>query len=628
MKRAAEIAFFAAVAAPLAAAPGFGEDALRAVGIAAVAGTLLARDAWSVLRRRECGAQIPALMLPAGAFLLFQAAGLAGAENFWEGINALLPTAGGIAVCAILAGGYLPREFLVGRGLPAFAAVGLAVGAYGVLQSGGGDPLWHASRAVSTLGSTIRSGAVAAMLAPPALAAAFAAGSGRRRLLGAAGFLASVALAVLSDSRAALLATVAGSIVAAVLMFLRRDLPGRPLLAVGILAAAVAVLLKADRIGTVFSSAHPTNRARVEVWKTSIRLAVEHPLLGCGTGNFRFAYPPYRSGEEYRIHASPSSAFPEVEDAHHTLLNLWCEGGSLSLLAFLWVLYAAFRLGRYRWRHAPDAPSAAALAGIAGGIASFLVSGMGSSLDRYAAPWFLFWLLLGTAEGLGTDRGRRRNRPAGDGIAAVRVAGMVAVLFSLYHLTVRAAADRAFHSSFETAEPAEQVARLQRSLDLLPPQWRAHAELGRVHLRAERLPDAQVHLERALGLHPRNVPALLLLAEVQARRSATETDPEERPARVERALDLWMRAIELAPFHASAYYNRGLILRDRGDAAGARRDAESLVRIAEEFERMAGTPAGEPEGRARGTAVRVCGLAVDLDPALGAHPAVRRILGR
>jgi len=73
---------------------------------------------------------------------------------------------------------------------------------------------------------------------------------------------------------------------------------------------------------------------RFHYWQATARLIADHPLAGCGPGNFQHAYTQYKLPE----------ADEEVADPHDFLLEIWATAGTPAMLAFLAVL------GLVAWR--------------------------------------------------------------------------------------------------------------------------------------------------------------------------------------------------------------------------------------------------------------------------------------
>jgi hypothetical protein len=72
---------------------------------------------------------------------------------------------------------------------------------------------------------------------------------------------------------------------------------------------------------------------RVQYWQSSARMIADHPLVGCGPGNFQNAYTQYKLPE----------ASEEVADPHNFLLDVWATAGTPAVLALLAVL------GSFTW---------------------------------------------------------------------------------------------------------------------------------------------------------------------------------------------------------------------------------------------------------------------------------------
>jgi len=72
---------------------------------------------------------------------------------------------------------------------------------------------------------------------------------------------------------------------------------------------------------------------RLEIWRATIDMIHDHPLLGVGIGNFGKVFDQYRD----RYGATPRS------HAHNTLLQVTAENGLIGLAAYLFVWYVFFR---------------------------------------------------------------------------------------------------------------------------------------------------------------------------------------------------------------------------------------------------------------------------------------------
>jgi O-antigen ligase len=124
---------------------------------------------------------------------------------------------------------------------------------------------------------------------------------------------------------------------------------------------------------------------RIEAWKAAIDLAEEHPLLGIGPGNFKFAY------------AEATDRPPGTENVgvvHNTYLDVAAEIGVLGMVLFVTYLVLVFgrvTLARRRGNGLPGYAAAVRTALVVAIVAGLFLS------EQYFAP---FWLLGGLATAL------------------------------------------------------------------------------------------------------------------------------------------------------------------------------------------------------------------------------------
>ena len=124
-----------------------------------------------------------------------------------------------------------------------------------------------------------------------------------------------------------------------------------------VLAGLVAVLIAAavftgglDR--RVLWEASKSLGYRVQYWQSTLRMIADHPLAGCGPGNFQDAYTRYKLPE----------ASEDIADPHNFFLEVWATAGTPAALALLGVLalfaHAVLRPSQDH-EHPPPSPRAA-----------------------------------------------------------------------------------------------------------------------------------------------------------------------------------------------------------------------------------------------------------------------------
>ncbi len=113
-----------------------------------------------------------------------------------------------------------------------------------------------------------------------------------------------------------------------------RRLPGKAI--AGAAVMAVVVLAAAYTLGgldrEVLTEAWKSLGYRGQYWQSSLAMIADHPVLGCGPGNFQFTYTAYKLPE----------ASEEIADPHNFLMEIWATAGTPAMLAFVAALAGFF----------------------------------------------------------------------------------------------------------------------------------------------------------------------------------------------------------------------------------------------------------------------------------------------
>jgi tetratricopeptide (TPR) repeat protein len=452
---------------------------------------------------------------------------------------------------------------------------------------------------------------------------------------------------VLTRSRASYLAVLVGLALAGVARGGRKLRPGWKLpagiaLALGVLVAALVAGAWATGLPprVLAEKAAKSFGYRLQYWQSTMRMIAEHPLAGCGPGNFQDAYTEYKLPE----------ASEEVADPHNFLLEVWATAGTAAILALL-VLLASF--ARAVWRRnsasddannnggAPDAVSVAAAGGdratpvFAGGLAGFLlavplgrISSAPPSLAAtllglplaaacivFLADWVrngriapalpaigvvvmlvnllaaggmgqpgvagTFWLLLALAL---EDHGPHvLPRPAALAMLAAAVALSAACYSSGYSPVLRStghvqSAEMALLEGHEQAA-LEDLEAAARADPLSAEPWRQLA--GLTFQQWQRRPTQEKFqrftqcMTTALERAPRAAAVWLAAGD----RYLEAFDHDHRAADREQAMAAYQRAVELYPNNALYHAKFAAVLRQTGDRAGFRREADIALHL-------------------------------------------------
>jgi putative inorganic carbon (HCO3(-)) transporter len=87
------------------------------------------------------------------------------------------------------------------------------------------------------------------------------------------------------------------------------------------------------RLSNTFQLKSGTTATRIEIWKSTLHLINERPLVGYGLDNFRSIFPRYQSLRLIRLEPGTTDDRP-----HNDLLQMASSMGLLGLLAYLWFI--------------------------------------------------------------------------------------------------------------------------------------------------------------------------------------------------------------------------------------------------------------------------------------------------
>jgi O-antigen ligase len=485
------------------------------------------------------------------------------------------------------------------RGLVAAHLVGAAGAcAYALVQLAGLDPLpWRptwsvAVRPFGSLGQPNFLGAYLAGVAPLAACAALSAGKegNRSRALLLAGLTVLFgALCVLSLSRGAWLALLAGGGVLAAGWWLAGERRGAAALlaaaAVAQVAAVGAVLLDVgsarellhEGVGWRLASFSAlAGEARLHIWEAAWRMFLDHPLLGAGLDCFIVEFDRYRTPAYWLAewNAGPTRA-------HDSLLQIAATQGLAGLGAYGLLLAGIGIAARGAIARAPGPQPRALAIALCAGLVAFAVQGLvGFTFSALGALAVTQVALLAPATGPAPapapapGAGGRALQILVWALAGGACLGLVAA--PLYAEALRARGHHLTAAGF----PEAAARHLERAIALDGARDAQWVDLGLArYVAALRAPDPQMRRalllqaqqaqERALAFTPNRAYAHSNLARTLLAQAAL-APPAATPDAVRESYD---RALALDS--ANAY-----ILRDATHAAYAQGDLARAGRLA------------------------------------------------
>jgi tetratricopeptide (TPR) repeat protein len=267
---------------------------------------------------------------------------------------------------------------------------------------------------------------------------------------------------------------------------------------------------------------------RLELWKATLDLGIQRPLLGWGPGSFVLGFSENLT-PALRAALTASNQF--AEHPHNFILSLFWEGGLLLLAAFGAVLFVAFRTAR----NSKDRVwSAALMLGLVG----LLVQNLFDRNLKLAGSGFFLWVFLGFLSA-GDRRVAASPRLR---VGWTRFAGVVMIVLACVGL-------------WQAARPLIAYQDVKSAPDVLAQ--------GR-----EQAPQDEQQIMEILKKDPNNAPLWQTLGDVRAKQ-----------AKFGPAAEAYRRCLALDPKASGALLNLGNCLFQTGNLKGAEQTFFQAVRL-------------------------------------------------
>jgi O-antigen ligase len=454
--------------------------------------------------RRIRGTRVDVLLL---AFLLLSAVSALLATNVWLAMRAVAVTASGLAVFWAARG---VREAGLARPLLTALSVAVVLGAATSLaQTYGVRTDWFSMNRApgGTLGNRNFIAHLAAFGLPLVLLSALRAWRGAGYAIGAVAVALVTASLVLTRSRAAWLAFGAVALVFAFSMLASRPLrrngrtwlrgAGILLVAGGGVAAALTLpnTLRwnsenpyLESVKGVANYQEGSGRGRLIQYQRSLRMAVFHPLLGVGPGNWAVRYPEYAARRDPSMDPNTAGATSNPWPSSDWVA-VAAERGFVAL-GVLALAFAGLAIGGlHRLIRARDADEALGAAALLATLVAANVAGAFDAVLLLALPSLLVWATLGALWSPEPDGRQAISLP-------VRRLALVFAALAAGAGAVRSGAQLAGMGLFATRG---DTASLRRAAQLDPGNYRIRLRLARSGgRRAERCE----HARAARDLYP------------------------------------------------------------------------------------------------------------------------------
>ena len=379
--------------------------------------------AWLADSRRSFS--IPALGLPALAYLLLNIVSLAGASAPVAGLLEGTKILSGFLVFLVIANRLAQRQ-ITGI-LAALIAASIPISLLGITQYMGWFPFRIPSAGLpsATLGYRNIAAMYLIQTIPLGLSLLATARSGRLAWATSLAGMLMVVFLLYTRTRGAWLGLAVGTLLTLLLLVRTGVSPGEVLkknrtrisvacgliILLGLLSPGApkrgpqSIDEKKTGLSTALSSVLQPggDRGRLVMWQHTLSMIVDHPFMGVGLGNWAVHYLRYDRGDRTTFESAP-------ERPHNDLLWICSETGLLGVLCYLWFLVIGFRTAAKHVR-STDTHARWIAAGCLASLVAIVVHGCFSFPRERITPTLLFWLSAGFLAVLDKPFHRRMDHP-------------------------------------------------------------------------------------------------------------------------------------------------------------------------------------------------------------------------
>lgn len=149
-----------------------------------------------------------------------------------------------------------------------------------------------------------------------------------------------------------------------------------------------------QRALSTFDEKDPSINTRLLIWKTTLEMIKDNPLLGAGIGTFKMNYLNYQA-EYLRENPGYIKYSGKAGEAHNEYLQMWAELGIIGLGLFILIFYFFYKTIFNFFKSSKNIKDKAITLGLVTGITSFLIHSLFTFPLHVPALGITFFALLG-----------------------------------------------------------------------------------------------------------------------------------------------------------------------------------------------------------------------------------------
>lgn len=149
-----------------------------------------------------------------------------------------------------------------------------------------------------------------------------------------------------------------------------------------------------ERARSTFDEYDPSINTRILIWRTTLEMMKNNPLLGLGIGSFKMNYLSYQA-EYLKDHPQYLSYYGKAGEAHNEYLQMCAELGIIGLLIFMVFILSFYNLILDYLKKNQDYKDKIMVLGLVLGLTCFLIHGLFCFPFHVPALGVTFFSLLG-----------------------------------------------------------------------------------------------------------------------------------------------------------------------------------------------------------------------------------------
>ncbi|GEM_PF-4979976 len=262
-----------------------------------------------------------------------------------------------------------------------------------------------------------------------------------------------------------------------------------------------------ERFRSIFNLKDSSNKHRLLMWRSSLDMIKDSPLIGIGIGTFDMNYPKYQ-GKYLRLEEYANYTGSTIH-AHNEYIETAAETGLLGIGSLIWLIIAIFKYGMDIVNN-KERGERLLIFGILSSIATILIYGLFSFPFHMPTTWMLFWFLIGILGSMTLQPSvKTKYSPVW-----VRIGIVIIALFLLSWTTRPFIANIYFYKGYwhgKNGRWEEGVNSFQRAIRINPDDYKSHYNLAVLYEDRDMLLSAIDEYGRVLRLYPTHVETHLRL---------------------------------------------------------------------------------------------------------------------